>query len=123
VRVGCRPIYRERQCPHTFRQIQSYRLHIHEQEKFVVRVIILSVWQAQFLLQAVNFLTSRFSRPSSTKQTDFESRAVRVRGAEFPYVQFRFSLCSRVRHRHNYLSAFHRYGRQRRQRLICLCLC
>ena len=96
MRVGFRPIYRERQYPHTFRQIQNYRLHIHAQGKFAVRAATLWVWQVQFLLQAVNFLTSRFSRPSSTKPPDFESRAVRVKVTKFPYVQFRFFSYSRA---------------------------
>ena len=96
MRVGFRPIYRERQYRHTFRQIQNYRLHIHAQVKFAAPDLILSVWQVRFLLQAVNFLTSRFFQPSSTKPPDFESRAVRERVTKFPYVQFRFSLCNRA---------------------------
>ena len=96
MRVGFRPIYRERQYPHTFRQIQNYRLHIHAQVKFAAPDLILSVWQVRFLLQAVNFLTSRFSRPSSTKRNDFESRAVRERGAEFRYMRFHFFVYSRA---------------------------
>ena len=95
MRVDCRPIYRERQYPHTFRQIQNYRLHIHAQVKFAAPDLILSVWQVRFLLQAVNFLTSRFSRPSSTKPPDFENRAVRERVAKFQYMQFRFFVYSR----------------------------
>ena len=96
MRVGCRPIYRERQYPHTFRQIQNYRLHIHAQVKFAAPDLILSVWQAQFLLQAVNFLLFRFSQQSSTGQTDFENRAVRERVTKFPCVQFRFFVYSRA---------------------------
>ena len=81
--MGFRLFYRELRSRRTFRQIQSYRLHIAVQVRFAVLLTTLSVLQFQFPLQAVRSLLSRFSLPSSTRYCGLTIRAERARAAEF----------------------------------------